>query len=640
MDVQNRIRDILSQTIQQDYLGQNGDVSEQDILQKLRQQGVVDDLLQQIQFSGGQQASGGRPATHFVDREDKLTQPPGRKVNIDPTRRYLYFQIKGGKAFLEHIDESDPMPGQVTSFFTFHIHFRGQRFKSRPIPCACDPEIDEGFLLELHKDGSGEAGKMADATTMLSICDPVHVVLIKTEISGETTLVSSNFFEWRPVLVSNGARMTMLLELKGTGNENKVSAGVIDISLEIFPKPNKTFTQDILTAQLSLEKSRQSERERLFLVYAKQWWKEYLQIRPAHQDRLVKIFAQDENCINRPVCSYVRPLRGGRLLDSPRHAARFVNLLHHERVQALGGGSKPEQWTTMHAFLCRNRGDCEDHAVLLCSLLMGFGLDAYVCVGTKAKGAVHTWVVTVSLDGTVTFWESLNGHRYIHQPINPDAPPLDKQHRPKYPYKTVGCVFNHQSFYANNQPTDFVEVCQFDLQNEAHWKSMSQDALLSVCGVGASPLWPSLPPLCSSTLDPALASNDLEQQLRVLVYEHRRDLGLTTVWDDQLSYLLTPALAAYEMERVTGITAGNEEWQDSIKQDVLDGHTFKGFPIQFTHRNARRGFATCLKSSRCEEIINCRGDHVRLGVRVKVFSYPESACATWIMFACKYKSIL
>ena len=48
------------------------------------------------------------------------------------------------------------MPGQVTSYFTFHVYFRGQRFKSRPVPCACEPEVDEGFLLELHKDGAGK----------------------------------------------------------------------------------------------------------------------------------------------------------------------------------------------------------------------------------------------------------------------------------------------------------------------------------------------------------------------------------------------------------------------------------------------------------------------------------------------------
>ena len=31
-----------------------------------------------------------------------------------------------------------------------------------------------------------------------------------------------------------------------------------------------------------------------------------------------------------------------------------------------------------------------------------------------------------------------------------------------------------------------------------------------------------------------------------------QDQGLTTAWDDHLSYLLTPALAAYENERTMG----------------------------------------------------------------------------------------
>lgn len=59
------------------------------------------------------------------------------------------------------------------------------------------------------------------------------------------------------------------------------------------------------------------------------------------------------------------------------------------------------------------QGDCEDHATLLCSLLLGFGLDAYVCVGTKAKGTPHCWVLTRGTDGTITFWESLTAHRFV-----------------------------------------------------------------------------------------------------------------------------------------------------------------------------------------------------------------------------------
>lgn len=59
--------------------------------------------------------------------------------------------------------------------------------------------------------------------------------------------------------------------------------------------------------------------------------------------------------MNRPVCSYVRVLRAGRLLESPRQAARFVSLLAQERAPVLGGGTRHEQWSTMMAFLCRNK---------------------------------------------------------------------------------------------------------------------------------------------------------------------------------------------------------------------------------------------------------------------------------------------
>lgn len=58
---------------------------------------------------------------------------------------------------------------------------------------------------------------MADPTTMLSICDPIHIVLVKTNSAGDTSLISSHFLEWRPVLTANTGRLTTSLELKGTG---------------------------------------------------------------------------------------------------------------------------------------------------------------------------------------------------------------------------------------------------------------------------------------------------------------------------------------------------------------------------------------------------------------------------------------
>lgn len=73
------------------------------------------------------------------------------------------------------------------------------------------------------------------------------------------------------------------------------------------------------------------------------------------QITIFPLFLQDENGINRPVCSFVKPLRAGRLLDTPRQAARFVNVLGYERAPVIGGGGKQEQWCTLLAFLCRNK---------------------------------------------------------------------------------------------------------------------------------------------------------------------------------------------------------------------------------------------------------------------------------------------
>ncbi|EMP33442.1 Centrosomal protein of 76 kDa [Chelonia mydas] len=483
MDVHGRIREVLAETIREELAPEHQQLSAEDLMKALRRRGIIDDVMKELTF----------------------------------------VTVLGGKAFLEHLQEPEPFPGQICSTFTLCLHFRNQRFRSKPVPCACEPDFHDGFLLEIHKDSLGDGSKMVDSTTMLSICDPVHMVLIKTDTFGETTLVASYFLEWRSVLGAENRVTNVAVELLGVGTESKVSVGVLNIKLEMYPQPNKTLSQEIVNTQLALERQKTAEKERLFLVYAKQWWREYLQIRPSHNTRLVKIFAQDENGINRPVCSYVRPLRAGRLLDTPRQAARFVNVLGYERAPVIGGGGgKQEQWCTLLAFLCRNKGDCEDHANLLCSLLLGYGLEAFVCVGTKAKGVPHTWVMTCGTDGTITFWESLTGHRYIHTPINPDDPPLVEQPKPMYPYRTVGCVFNHQKFLGNCQPSDAVEVCVFDLHDESKWKPMSGEAIKSVCSPGATTSLPPFPPLCASTIDAAVISNEIELQLRILVSEHRK----------------------------------------------------------------------------------------------------------------------
>lgn len=51
---------------------------------------------------------------------------------------------------------------------------------------------------------------------------------------------------------------------------------------------------------------------------------------------------------------------------------------------------------------------------------------------------------------------------------------------------------------------------------------MSAEAIKSVCSPGSITSLPPFPPLCSSLIDAATESNEIELQLRVLVSEHRK----------------------------------------------------------------------------------------------------------------------
>ncbi len=52
---------------------------------------------------------------------------------------------------------------------------------------------------------------------------------------------------------------------------------------------------------------------------------------------------------------------------------------------------------------------------------------------------------------------------------------------------------------------------------------------------------------------------------------------MDTFWDQDLSYVLGPALGAYESERITGQDYGNDEFQQSVKNYIPIHHVFKVF---------------------------------------------------------------
>jgi centrosomal protein CEP76 len=197
--------------------------------------------------------------------------------------------------------------------------------------------------------------------------------------------------------------------------------------------------------------------------------------------RLVKLFATGEDAVSRPSCAFVRPLACARELETARRAARFVSLLplSAEDGLAAAGASGSDVWRSQHAVLASGEATCEEHALLLCSLLRGLGLTAYVVIGLHADSGAHVWVATISAATTtgtavprVVFWEALTGARYLH------SPGRGARHR----YTAVHCVFNDTRFLANALVDDSVEACRFeDLGDRSAWRELSPEAIKAAC---------------------------------------------------------------------------------------------------------------------------------------------------------------
>eukprot|EP00802_Teleaulax_amphioxeia_P006340 Tamp_06344.p1 GENE.Tamp_06344~~Tamp_06344.p1 ORF type:complete len:666 (-),score=132.13 Tamp_06344:739-2655(-) len=585
-------------------------LEEDKLLTYLHEKKVVEDLI----------ASMGR------EHERPLTgAQSGRKAHASsfvPTRGEKWLHVKVGKAagFTESLFDASslhPVPAHKSSVVA-HLCLQGQRERTKPVALTAEPDLDDGFLFRLQP---------ADNQPLSSLAARLHIVVVKQTADDRVEIIGTQRVEWRRVLQTGYLSLT--LELTGLGGDTSVPVGTLNLNLELLPKMVNTLTSEAeLSAQVRGERERHADGDRRFFQTAKAWWKDFLQIRPEHANRMVKLYARTESDVNLPVCAFVSPLQSGRTLRSAGEAARFVALIEYQRLQTLGGtGGRSEVWSDLHSVLASRKGDVEEHALLLCSLLLGFRFEAYCAIGTTISGDAHMWVVTLQRPAAddfsepqVTFWESLTGSRYRHD-VGPDAPSALK-------YGRLGCLFNHESFYANVQPDDAVQAAHFDLNNWAHWKAMDDAAIASVRHL-------ELPPLQYFALATHSMEEALEASLGSLIAAHRSDKGLSTHWDPQLSYLLSPALLAYESENVSGVSAGSADFQQSIRNAVPPGYSFKGFPMQFCHLSAPRMLSDLLATSIAQDIIEIQGgvDSVRFALRVSVTAYPERVSAVWVMLA-------
>jgi hypothetical protein len=102
-DINNAVRDVLTDYAQRHP--NSGPISRDHLIGELKNRGVIDSMMQNIQF-GNQQPSPrqrqslttSKPTVNMVDT-DQLVSIPLEQVNFDANRRHLYLQFLNGKAF-------------------------------------------------------------------------------------------------------------------------------------------------------------------------------------------------------------------------------------------------------------------------------------------------------------------------------------------------------------------------------------------------------------------------------------------------------------------------------------------------------------------------------------------------------------
>lgn len=70
-----------------------------------------------------------------------------------------------------------------------------------------------------------------------------------------------------------------------------------------------------------------------FYEYSSEFWQDFKGIAPNLENRLCKIYAENEDGVYLPVNKYVLPLTNIRGIDSPYHAARFVSLIPLQKAE-------------------------------------------------------------------------------------------------------------------------------------------------------------------------------------------------------------------------------------------------------------------------------------------------------------------
>ncbi|QDZ21881.1 centrosomal protein [Chloropicon primus] len=587
LGVRAQIEDIITKARDDENL------SEVDMFRHLEEKGIIANVTRALNLDASQTSNKSGLDTALLRAKQK----------------HLHIRVSKGRGFTEYVTKNKRSSEKLRTSVTFG----GRLVHSALVPCTVEPFFNIDLLVPILKGRRGatvadllkkEEGKVRVTVCVVSMDDKDYP--IDSRVMGHCEL------DYREAIVSSKGYVRKLLQLEQGEPTSTLVPGAIDLTLRVVPALSDPIDKVEYNRQIREEEMARTNKFTNFLNLAKTSWNEFINKSEYFKQRPTKLIAYGEDGLQHCSCEFLKPLKCGRVLRTPKQAAYWVSLLQEDTMsQMLGDVSS--RWSSFDTIAAKGSAKNEEKALLLCSFLLGFGLDAYVCYGYDKQNRVHSWVMTLMKnESTAMFWEALNASCYSIYDC---------------PYANIGCVFNDHVIYLNSQDDHSIEKTAFDLGSSDLWMPVHYS---KAGGITLHPF-----PLAKASLDGEEEEELLEDRLRVEIEAFRAEKGLEdTLWDENLEHVLAQALVAYETEACTGQAApGNMEFQHSVKRMVPIGYTFRGVPMQFKHRSSKRILRQLLEETSTLDIILSGSQNTVLALSAHVNVYPNDLSSTWIMVA-------
>ena len=600
-------------------------------LEVLREKGVIEGLLSRIPADVVKQAAARQPEPAM----GAVAGATGSGGGTGPTR--LMVRVVRGVGFVGQLGRSFPAPEDLS--LQVSVQLLGQRFESRRVAPSAEPAFDAtGVVIADPEDldfvGQRDVGAPSGGR--------MHLVVFQRGGCEGGALVGTASMDWRGAVTAAGGRQSSTVELR-SGGSVPIPVGALEVKVEVLGRgagkgAGPRSTRKSLQELQRRDKIEAAEALARFMGAAKEWWGNYAKRGAGFRHRNVKIVATAEDGLKWPVCRFVAPLRPGRLLTSPQEAAYWVALLGGGSAADSGGplgdgqnrGGGDQKWPHFHSVFASGVAGIEEKALILCSLLLGFGLDAYVCVGKRGRAAG-----AAAAEGETTAEE---GHMWVATLSDePGSRPRFWDPSPGGPLTAIACLFNHHAIFANAQEDSDPQACSFELQDQSAWCTLD-------CASVPMPERPAcavMQPFGGLAAEVAQQEAILERELKNAILDGRA--GKNVRWSAELEHLLMPALAVYEREAKHGAPAAAAEgdaFQQAIRRSTPRGFTFQGVPLQFPGRckpiESGPILAGLLNDPAAIAVLAVRDPAATFALRVMIFPYPEGVCSVWVMLAAQF----